>query len=359
MDAPLVLPNRSTGGPENIFTVNFTDDGYPEQNSFGSGHWLWPESGPQPGVRTLYVKGCGSSCHVEENYYTAITTRIAKHSGGMVLATNYADYPEQPYPMNVRSILADLRDCLANDLPEGQATGHCFLACDSVGCLTLMLAVMALQEPGTRDQLGVPDDLTIANVTGLGLFSPVLDINCETKSMFQNGWDPAKNIFHAAGYAYNESTSLTHEQRRLDCRDSYLRYFGGIEAVQRLSKGGWEFANVERELQRWAPGFWTSPSKNPLHADLTGFPPLYVSASTGDYYGSDGQTFAKRACSAGVDVQAHIVEGLWHCFMEYSEGGCAPNATGSFIEGLESYSRWGSFVRRIVVQRKQIAQAVL
>jgi monoterpene epsilon-lactone hydrolase len=58
----------------------------------------------------------------------------------------------------------------------------------------------------------------------------------------------------------------------------------------------------------------TTPLANPLHADFTGFPPLYVNAGAAETLLDDANRLAERARAAGVDVTASVVEGMQHVF---------------------------------------------
>ena len=58
----------------------------------------------------------------------------------------------------------------------------------------------------------------------------------------------------------------------------------------------------------------TTPLANPLHADFTGFPPLYVNAGAAETLLDDANRLAERARAAGVDVTVSVVEGMQHVF---------------------------------------------
>ena len=58
----------------------------------------------------------------------------------------------------------------------------------------------------------------------------------------------------------------------------------------------------------------TDPLANPLKADLTGLPPVYVNAGSSEALLSDTTRFAAAAQEAGVHVTLSIVEGMQHVF---------------------------------------------
>jgi acetyl esterase/lipase len=56
------------------------------------------------------------------------------------------------------------------------------------------------------------------------------------------------------------------------------------------------------------------PLANPLYADLTGFPPVYLSAGTEEGLLDNPQRFAEAAENAQVDVTLKIAEGMHHVY---------------------------------------------
>ena len=57
-----------------------------------------------------------------------------------------------------------------------------------------------------------------------------------------------------------------------------------------------------------------TPLANPLYADLTGLPPLYVNAGGAEALLSDARRLEERARAAGVDVRLSVVDGMQHVF---------------------------------------------
>lgn len=57
-----------------------------------------------------------------------------------------------------------------------------------------------------------------------------------------------------------------------------------------------------------------TPLANPLHADLSGFPRLYVNAGGAESLLDNATRLADRARAAGVDVTLSVVEGMQHVF---------------------------------------------
>jgi len=56
------------------------------------------------------------------------------------------------------------------------------------------------------------------------------------------------------------------------------------------------------------------PMVSPLHANLSGLPPLLIQCGTDDLVAPDAEKLAARAVAAGVDVTCRPWPGLWHDF---------------------------------------------
>lgn len=70
--------------------------------------------------------------------------------------------------------------------------------------------------------------------------------------------------------------------------------------------------NIDRYLSGGASA--TDPLANPLHADLSGFPRLYITASDIESLYADAVRLDERARAAGVDVTFEIAHGQQHVF---------------------------------------------
>ncbi|MBM7807779.1 acetyl esterase/lipase [Geodermatophilus bullaregiensis] len=58
----------------------------------------------------------------------------------------------------------------------------------------------------------------------------------------------------------------------------------------------------------------TTPLANPLHADFSGFPKLYVNAGSVEVLVDNATRLADKAEAAGVDVTLSVAEGMQHVF---------------------------------------------
>lgn len=65
----------------------------------------------------------------------------------------------------------------------------------------------------------------------------------------------------------------------------------------------------------------TDPLANPLHADLTGLPPVFIQVGDHESLLSDSERFVEKAHSAGVDVKCEVVPEMQHVF-HFMAGRC-------------------------------------
>ena len=80
-----------------------------------------------------------------------------------------------------------------------------------------------------------------------------------------------------------------------------------------------------------------SPYAAPLHADLTGLPPLLIQVGTHETLLDDSVRFAEKAEAAGIDVTLEVEDEMVHVWQLFS----------SFLpEGRAAIERIGEFVRK-------------
>jgi monoterpene epsilon-lactone hydrolase len=80
----------------------------------------------------------------------------------------------------------------------------------------------------------------------------------------------------------------------------------------------------------------TTPLANPLYADLTGFPPLYINAGSMESLLDNATRLAEKAQAAGVDVTLSVVDGMQHVFPILA--GNAPEADNE----IAAIAKWHS-----------------
>ncbi|MCO1655619.1 alpha/beta hydrolase [Pseudonocardia humida] len=78
-----------------------------------------------------------------------------------------------------------------------------------------------------------------------------------------------------------------------------------------------------------------TPLANPLYADFTGFPRLYVNAGSAETLVDNATRVAEKAAAAGVDVTLSIAEGMQHVFPCLA--GTAPEADVEIAEIAKWY----------------------
>lgn len=76
------------------------------------------------------------------------------------------------------------------------------------------------------------------------------------------------------------------------------------------------------------------PLANPLHADLSGLPPMYIQVGDHETLLSDAERFTEKAKAAGVDVTCDVVPEMQHVF-HFMAGRC-----GEADEAIERLAQW-------------------
>ncbi len=177
---------------------------------------------------------------------------IASATGLRCLGVNYRLAPEHPYP-------AALEDCVAayrGLLREGLAPRDVILSGDSAGAALAVAAMVRLRDQGE----GLPRMAL--------LLSPWPDLACAGETIEAN-----------APFDY-----LSGEVMRFFA-DLYLQ---GADPRDGLA--------------------------SPVHADLSGLPPVLIHAGGAELLLSDIRAFAARLEEAGVDVTLEVWDGMVHAF---------------------------------------------
>lgn len=199
---------------------------------------------------------------------------LAKAVGCRALLVDYRRAPDTPHPGPVNDVLAAYR-WLLDDQRYGPQ--HIAFAGDSAGG-ALCFSVVTLAR-----QLGVPTPAALMPI------SPWIDLEA---------LDPV--------YTTNDRDLVGTREGSLAAAAMFL----GEDGDRR------------------------DPLAAPIHADLHGFPPIYMQAGGCENIAADARTMARRAEAAGVEVKLDVVEDMQHCFPLLA--GAAPEADAA----LRRYAEW-------------------
>jgi acetyl esterase/lipase len=207
------------------------------------------------------------------NCHRKLAAHVAKATGCRALIPAYRLAPENFFPAQLDDAVAIYRWLL----DEGFDPGHIATAGDSAGgnlAISICLRTRAERLPSPAAIIGI---------------SPWLDMEA-------NGWTLDTNA----------------ERSAVGSRESYRTIAGML-------------------LHGHDP---TDPFANPLYADLTGFPPIYLSAGSEEALLDNPQRLAAAARTAHVDVTLRIADGMQHVF-EFMAGR-APEAD----EAIADMAAW-------------------
>ncbi|PTL84894.1 alpha/beta hydrolase [Vitiosangium sp. GDMCC 1.1324] len=229
-----------------------------EQVSAGGvpAEWFIPREGASGGV-VLYLHG-GSYVFGSTRTHGDLIARIALGTGAKVLGLNYRLAPEHPFPAPVEDTLAAYRWLLSTGVRPEQVV----FSGDSAGGGLAIAALVALRDEGTP----LP--------AGAVVIAPWVDLECRGESVERN-----------ARYDWGDRAMLLHWAKW---------YLGTADA--------------------------RAPLASPLHADLSGLPPLFVHVGSAELQHDDGVRITEKARAAGVEVHLEVWPEMVHNFQTFGEG---------------------------------------
>ena len=222
----------------------------------------------------LYLHG-GGYCIGSINTHRGMAARLAEACRARALNLDYRLAPEHPHPAAVDDAVAAYRWLL----DRGVAPAQIVLGGDSAGGGLVMATLLALRDAG--------HPLPVAGFC----LSPWVDLECSGETMTTKAdVDPmvGKDGLTEMAAAYAGDHELRH------------------------------------------------PLVSPLHADLSGLPPLLIQVGTAETLLDDAVRLADRARNAGMDVRLEAWDDLVHVFQAF-----APMVP----EAVEAIDGIGRFVR--------------
>lgn len=204
------------------------------------------------GDTIIYCHG-GGFCVGSAESRRKLGGHLAKHLRATVVVIDYRLAPEHPFPAAIEDSVSVCHALRA----EKSRRGRVLIAGDSAGGNLAIATALKLRD------LGEPLPAAII------AFSPWLDMEHSGETIVTNAsTDTLVNRGMLEGLA--------------------ATYLAGASPV--------------------------NPLANPLKADLTGLPPVYLNAGSSEALLSDTIRFAEAAKKAGVDVTLSIAEGMQHVF---------------------------------------------
>lgn len=243
------------------------------ENDAVKGEWFRPAEAEE-GRAILFIHGGGYMIGSIDSHRD-LTARVAVAAKAPALSIHYRRAPEHPFPAAHEDVLAAYGWLLGTGVEPGKLA----VVGDSAGAgLALSLCVRA------RDDGDVPLPGALA------LMSPWVDLECESNSL-----------------AKADDPVMTKE------------------VVQMMAK-----AYVGEQDPR-------HPLISPLHADLSGLPPILVQVGGAEALHDEGEAFAERARAAGTDIEHEVWDDMFHAWHLFAL---------MLDEGQQAIEKLGEFVRK-------------
>jgi monoterpene epsilon-lactone hydrolase len=233
--------------------------------------WCLPTGAANDRVM-LFFHGGGFVTNTASSH-RKMAAHLAKAAGVRGLVIDYRRAPENPYPAQLEDAVTAYRWLL----DQGIAAGHIFTCGDSAGGNLATALPLKLRDEG----LPLPGAIVA--------ISPWYDMEAKGETLKSNA-----------------------------ATDTLLRPGLG-EGMAEMFLGG---------------ASKTDPLANPLHADMTGMPPIFLTAGSWEGLQDNADRMAARAEAAGVDTTLDIVFGMQHVFT--FQAGRSPEAD----QTIATIGRW-------------------
>jgi len=238
------------------------------------GEWV-AASNADPERIVYYLHGGGYTIGSIKSH-RELVSRVSRAAAARALLVEYRLAPEHRFPAAVEDALSGYRWLISN----GADPARMVIAGDSAGGGLTVATLVALRDAG--------DPLPAAGVC----ISPWLDMEAKGESM------------------------KTRAERDPWIDPEHIK----LGAETYLGEGG-------------DP---RNPLANPLHADLTGLPPLLVQVGDSEVLLDDSTRLAERTKAAGVDVTLEVWDEMVHVFQAFAF---------MLPEGQQAIDRIGEFIR--------------
>ncbi len=218
-----------------------------------------PKGAPASGPGVLFIHGGGwVICSLDS--HDGVCRRLANQSGLRIASLDYRLAPEHPFPAGLDDCLAALAWLRLHGAEVGIDAGRLALAGDSAGANLALATCLALKQRGE---------------------------------------------------AQPRAAALVYGAFAVDFDTASHRAFGDGSYVLSTRTMQWFWDQYVPDAARR-----TDPLVAPLHGDLAGMPPLYVSAAELDPLRADSERMAAKLALAGVDFDYRLWRGVTHaCFM--------------------------------------------
>lgn len=216
---------------------------------------LYDPGAPAPAPAVVFMHGGGFvTCDID--VYDGVSRQFARRSGLRVVSVDYGLAPEHPFPVPLDDCIAAIRWVAAHGADWGIDPSRVAVAGDSAGANLALAATIALRDAGN---------------------SPVRGTAC-----------------------------------------IYGCYAPDLGTISEKAYGGGPYLISSPEMAWYWNHYLSNPAdrKNPLaaplHADLHGLPPLFVTASEFDPLRNDSEMLAEKLKAAGARFEFRLWLGTIH-----------------------------------------------